>query len=190
MFNKIKPSYEIWGIFSIILSFTLIRLFINSHIELSPDEAYYWYWSKHLDLSYADHPPMVAYVMALFTAIGGNTEFFVRLGGLILSMGTLFIMFHTSRTLFPANKITAWELLFIFNLTLLFSAGCIVQTPDEPMLFFLERRCFPGKLHNNARVTKKLVYLGHSFRLRIAQQIYDDFNYPLHVFIFYCLAGT
>ena len=146
MFNRIKPSYEMWGIFSIILIFTLVRLLINSHLELSPDEAYYWYWSKHLDLSYADHPPMVAYVMSIFTAIGGDTEFFVRLGGFILSMLSLFIIFYTSRTLFPVNKIIAWELLFIFNLTLLFSAGCIVQTPDEPMLFFWAAAVFLGSL--------------------------------------------
>jgi len=146
MFNRIKPSYEIWGIFSLILIFALVRLLINSHLELSPDEAFYWYWSKHLDLSYVDHPPMVAYVMSIFTAIGGNTEFFVRLGGFILSMLSLFIIFYTSRTLFPANKIIAWELLLIFNLTLLFSAGCIVQTPDEPMLFFWAAAVFLGSL--------------------------------------------
>ena len=144
MFTKIKSSHKIWIIFSILLIFTLVRLFINSHLELSPDEAYYWYWSKHLDLCYADHPPMVAYIMAFFTNIGGNTEFFVRLGGFFLSMGTLIIMFHTSRTLFPANKIEAWNLLFIFNITLLFSAGCIVQTPDEPMLFFWAAAVFFG----------------------------------------------
>jgi len=146
MFNRIKPSYEMWGIFSIILIFMLVRLLINSHLELSPDEAYYWYWSKHLDLSYADHPPMVAYIMSIFTAIGGNTEFFVRLGGFILSTLSLFIIFYTSRTLFPTNKIIAWELLFIFNLTLLFSAGCIVQTPDQPMLFFWAVAVFLGSL--------------------------------------------
>ncbi|MCX5849091.1 MAG: glycosyltransferase family 39 protein [Deltaproteobacteria bacterium] len=157
MFSKIKPSHEIWGIILTLLIFTLVRLFINVQIELAPDEAYYWYWGKHLDFGYADHPPMVAYVMAIFTAIGGNTEFFVRLGGLLLSMGALFIMFHTSRTLFPANhghesqnklwgKNVAWELLFIFNITLLFSAGCIVQTPDQPMLFFWTAAVFLGSL--------------------------------------------
>jgi 4-amino-4-deoxy-L-arabinose transferase and related glycosyltransferases of PMT family len=135
MFTKIKPAHEIWIIFSIILIFSLLRLFINSHVELSPDEAYYWYWSKHLDLSYADHPPMVAYIMAMFTAIGGNTEFFVRLGGIVLSTIALVLLYQTCITLFPNKKIIAWELLFLFNITLLFPAGCIVQTPDTPMLF-------------------------------------------------------
>ena len=32
-----------------------------------------------LDLSYLDHPPMVAYIMALFTWMGGDREFAVRI---------------------------------------------------------------------------------------------------------------
>jgi 4-amino-4-deoxy-L-arabinose transferase-like glycosyltransferase len=136
MFNKIKPSQEIWIIFSTILFFYLLRLFINNHVELAPDEAYYWYWSKHLDLSYVDHPPMVAYITAFFTGFGGNTEFFVRLGGLVFSTIALVLLYQTSITLFPDHKVMAWELLFIFNLTFLFSAGCILQTPDSMMFLF------------------------------------------------------
>jgi len=38
--------------------------------------------------------------------------------------------------LFPENKRTAGDVLFLTNISLLFSAGCIVQTPDTPLLFF------------------------------------------------------
>lgn len=144
MFSKIKPSTEIWIIFGVILFFSLLRLFINGHLGLAPDEAYYWYWSKHLDFGYADHPPMAAYIMAIFTALGGDTEFFVRLGGMVISILALILLYRTSITLFPSTKIIAWELLFIFNITLLFPAGCIVQTPDTPMLFFWTAAIFCG----------------------------------------------
>jgi len=144
MFTKIKPSTEKWIILTVILIFFLLRLFINSHVELAPDEAYYWYWSKHLDLSYTDHPPMVAYIMAFFTGIGGNTEFFVRLGGIVFSTIALVLLYQACMTLFPNNKIIAWELLFLFNVTLLFPAGCIVQTPDTPMLVFWAAAIFFG----------------------------------------------
>jgi 4-amino-4-deoxy-L-arabinose transferase-like glycosyltransferase len=140
---KARTPVEIW-IFSIILIFFLIRLFIINHLELSPDEAYYWYWSKHPDLSYSDHPPMVAYIMTIFTALGGDTEFFVRLGGLICSAMALILLYLTSITLFPANRLLAWEILFLFNITLLFPAGCIVQTPDTPMLLFWTAAVFCG----------------------------------------------
>jgi 4-amino-4-deoxy-L-arabinose transferase-like glycosyltransferase len=116
--------------------FYLLRLFMISHLDLAPDEAYYWYWGKHPALSYLDHPPMTSYIMAFFTALGGNTEFFVRIGGLLMTVIALIFLYGTVRVLFPGSKRTAWETLFLCNITILFSAGCIIQTPDTPMLVF------------------------------------------------------
>ena len=143
MTARFRMGTETW-IFFLILVFFLIRLFMIHYLELAPDEAYYWYWSKHLDLSYSDHPPMVAYIMAIFTRLGGDTEFFVRLGGLLCSALSLVLLYLTSTTLFPTNKLLAWEMLFVFNITLLFPAGCIVQTPDTPMLLFWTAAVFFG----------------------------------------------
>lgn len=143
MFAKLRIHAEIW-IFSVIVIFFLIRLFLINHLELAPDEAYYWYWSKYLDLSYSDHPPMVAYIMAIFTGLGGDTEFFVRLGGLICSAIALILLYRTSISLFPDRTLLAWELMFLFNITLLFPAGCIIQTPDTPMLLFWTAAVFCG----------------------------------------------
>jgi len=126
---------ELFIIFTILLFF-IVRFLIIGRLQLAPDEAYYWYWSKHLDFSYADHPPLVAYIMAAFTAIGGNTEFFVRLGGMILCILSLCFLYKSCVILFPKDKSIAWEILFLINITLLFSAGCIVQTPDTPLFFF------------------------------------------------------
>ncbi len=107
-----------------------------TYLELAPDEAYYWYWSKYPALSYLDHPPAASYIMALFTRLGGDTPFFVRLGGLIMTVIALFFLYATVRVLFPGEKRVAWEALFLCNITILFSAGCIIQTPDTPMLVF------------------------------------------------------
>ena len=136
MTNKlITRRKELFILLTIILFF-IARFFIIGRLQLSPDEAYYWHWSQHLDFSYADHPPLTAYIMAVFTAIGGNAEFFVRLGGAILCIFSLFLLYKACVTLFPKDKSIAWETLFLINITLLFSAGCIVQTPDTPMFFF------------------------------------------------------
>jgi len=123
-------------VLSAIAALFALRLLTIHTIQLSPDEAYYWNWGQHPSLAYADHPPMVAWVMAFFTALGGNSEFFVRLGGFLLSAAALFFLFATARTLFPSHRNLSWDVLLAFNVTLLFPAGCIVQTPDTPMLFF------------------------------------------------------
>lgn len=123
-------------ILSAIVALFALRLLTIHAIQLSPDEAYYWNWGQHPSLAYSDHPPMVAWVMAFFTALGGNSELFVRLGGFLLSGAALFFLFASARTLFPARRDLSWDVLLAFNVTLLFPAGCIIQTPDTPMLFF------------------------------------------------------
>jgi 4-amino-4-deoxy-L-arabinose transferase-like glycosyltransferase len=123
-------------IVTVLVLFYLVRLVAIAWLQLAPDEAYYWQWSKHLDWSYFDHPPMVAYVMALFTGLGGNSEFFVRIGGLLISLLTIVVLYGACRRLAPEAPALSWEVIFIANVTLLFSAGCLIQTPDTPLLLF------------------------------------------------------
>jgi 4-amino-4-deoxy-L-arabinose transferase-like glycosyltransferase len=112
------------------------RFFLIGHLQLAPDEAFYWYWAKNLSLGYVEHPPMVATIMALFTRIGGDSEFAVRLGGLLCTLVSHIFVYATVRRLSGGDPNLPWELLFVFNLTLLFSGACIIQTPDTPLLLF------------------------------------------------------
>lgn len=57
-----------------ILGVSLLHALYNFFLPFYPDEAYYWLWSRHLDFSYYDHPPMVAYLIRLFSH-GGETSF-------------------------------------------------------------------------------------------------------------------
>ena len=124
-----------WMITILILLYA-VRLATIAWLELAPDEAYYWYWAKHLDWSYYDHPPMVAYIIALFTGLGGNREFFVRIGGLLSSLLVIGLIYLSCRRLSPEDRDVPWEVTFVANITLLFAAGCIIQTPDTPLLLF------------------------------------------------------
>lgn len=128
-----KPAY--W-ILPFLISLYAVRLFYISYLQLAPDEAYYWYWSKHLDWSYFDHPPMTAYIMAIFTSLGTDSEFFVRLGGFSCSIVCLVLVYLAGKKLVPENDRFPWEVLAIANITLLFSTGSMIQTPDTPLLLF------------------------------------------------------
>ena len=48
--------------------------------ELSGDEAQYWDWSRHLQLSYYTKGPLVAWLIAASTSLFGNTELSIRIG--------------------------------------------------------------------------------------------------------------
>ncbi|MEO1128274.1 MAG: glycosyltransferase family 39 protein [Planctomycetota bacterium] len=60
-----------------------IVLLVTSPLGLAADEAHYWDWSRHLDLSYYSKGPGVAWVIWLSTAIFGHAEWAVRVPGAI-----------------------------------------------------------------------------------------------------------
>jgi hypothetical protein len=113
----------------------LLRLIYINFVPLVPEEAYYWKYAKHLALSYFDHPPMTAYVIAFFTWVGGDTVFFVRLGAVILSSSLTILLYAVAAQLFKNQK---WAFLTALtaNCTVAFSLGATIITPDTPLLFF------------------------------------------------------
>ena len=54
---------------------TLFKLVIIAIIPITPQEAYYWYYSQNPDLSYFDHPPAAAYSIWIGTQLFGDTVF-------------------------------------------------------------------------------------------------------------------
>src|SRR5689334_3969505 len=72
-------------------------------VSLSPQEAYYWQYARHLDLSYFDHPPLAAWTIRATTALLGDGERAVRLAAAL--HGALFALFFflAGRRLFGAR---------------------------------------------------------------------------------------
>lgn len=68
----------------------IIRFYFTGRIFIIEDEAYYWFWAEHLSWGYPEHPPLVAWLIAIFKDIlpaWKAIQFFdVRLGGVLLSM--------------------------------------------------------------------------------------------------------
>ncbi|MGA8402423.1 MAG: glycosyltransferase family 39 protein [Stellaceae bacterium] len=81
----VSPSYgamATWAILAITAARLLWLAFQSA--GLYPDEAQYWFWSRHLAFGYYSKPPLVAWLIALTTAIFGNGEFAVRLSAPLL----------------------------------------------------------------------------------------------------------
>ena len=55
-----------WNSLSV-LCFLLIgiRLIFTGIMGIMPQDAYYDFYAQHLDLSYYDHPPMIAYLLTI-----------------------------------------------------------------------------------------------------------------------------
>jgi 4-amino-4-deoxy-L-arabinose transferase-like glycosyltransferase len=74
------------------------RLGVIGTIGLTPDEAYYWAWSRRLAVCYYDQPGMVAWVNRLFGIFFDQaTVFTIRLPAVILSALTTLIIYFAYR---------------------------------------------------------------------------------------------
>jgi 4-amino-4-deoxy-L-arabinose transferase-like glycosyltransferase len=115
---------------------TVLRLAFIGRFDLSPDEAYYWTWSRHLDWAYYDQGPLIALVIRFFTSlVGRSTEWSVRLGAVALSVLSSVTFFDLLRRMFADTR-TAWLGFLAMQSALLFTAGSLLMMHDSIMVFF------------------------------------------------------
>ena len=128
----------------------LLRLIYCSQVELLPEETYYWNYSRHLDIGYLDHPPMVAWLIRAGTAVFGETEFGVRIGAILCGALASLYVYRLTRELFgDASALVALVLVQI--LPFFFFSG-IMMTPDAPLtaawaalLYYLQQALIAGR---------------------------------------------
>src|SRR3981081_1905396 len=89
---------------------TNYRLWYCMHLELVGDEAYYWLWSRHLDVCYLDKGPVIAWFIAASTALFGQTVFGVRFFAVILSSATGLGIYLLAKQLF-SDRVALWALV-------------------------------------------------------------------------------
>ena len=140
-----------WAAVVFLLISTLIRLAQLNVLELAPDEAYYWDWSRRLALGYYDQGPMVAYVIRLTTTVFGTNEFGVRFGILAASCATMICAYLLAQRLF--SPLAGFLTVVLLGTTPLIEVGSIIATYDPLMVCFwalslvmLERALFAPTL--------------------------------------------
>ena len=110
-----------------------VKLSIAYGFPLFADEAYYWVWSKHLSLSYFDHPPFVAWILSIGRALEpfGNS---IRWPIVIVGHSTALIWLKLLQPTLSREKLLLWFLICLLNP--MTGVGSIVATPDVPLAFF------------------------------------------------------
>lgn len=110
-----------------------VKLVLSALLPLTNDEAYYWVWSQHMQWSFYDHPPVVAWLMWL----GQKISFFpgmVRWPGVLLGHATLALWLLILKPFFTEEQRIYWLLLAL--LSPLVGGTNLLITPDLPLLFF------------------------------------------------------
>jgi len=122
----------------------VLRVAAAGALPLIPEEAYYWMYAKHLQLSYYDHPPMVAWVIGLGTLLFGDTELGVRVGACVLMVGTSLLLYRAARLWFPRAAAAAAAVL-VQVLPIYFGMGLVA--PMDAALCFFWVACLLGVSH-------------------------------------------
>lgn len=131
--GKIWPLTE-KSLWTYIIVMNVFRLLFVPTMGLMPQGAYYFFYSEHLDWSYYDHPPMVAYMLFAFSSILGKSAWVVKLASWTMALGTQYLFFQLARKLLDQRS--AVLALAIFVSTTMLSIISLVVTPDVPLLFF------------------------------------------------------
>lgn len=116
---------------------TLVNLvYIHSNgLSLGGDEAQYWDWARHLDWGYYSKPPLIAYLIAALTRLGGDTEPVIRTGAVLFSTGALWLLSALTRRIAHNDRAA----FLAVGLALAMPAnwvGSVLMTVDAPLVFF------------------------------------------------------
>ncbi len=110
-----------------------VRVWLSAFLRLTPDESYYWLWSRFLDWSYFDHPPLTAWLIRGSTALLGPTPLAVRLPAQVCLGLALVLVAAAGRDLAGRTQ-AGLAAALILSATLLFGAGGFLMTPDAPLI--------------------------------------------------------
>jgi 4-amino-4-deoxy-L-arabinose transferase-like glycosyltransferase len=128
-FANLKPAR---AALLLVAATTLLHLVYAGFVGLTPQEAYYWSWSRRLALSYYDHPPLASWTVGLTTALLGQTERGIRLAAALHGVVFAAFLFLAGRRLF-GERPALLALLFAL-LAPITGLGQVVVTPDVPLL--------------------------------------------------------
>jgi Dolichyl-phosphate-mannose-protein mannosyltransferase len=121
-----------WAIGATVL-FIAVRLVAIrlSPLQLYPDEAQYWLWSRDLAFGYVTKPPLIAWLIRA-TTLFGDAEPMVRLSAPLLHGAAGLFLFCAARRLYDAR--VGLASLLVYALTPAVQLGGFVMTTDTPLV--------------------------------------------------------
>lgn len=132
------------------LCVVFIRLIFIGVMGLMPQDAYYDFYAQHLDLSYYDHPPMIAYLLRIFTAVFGKKVFVLKLSDSIVTWLSVLAFYALAKRFLSLHK-AQYGLLLLLS-TFMITILSLISTPDSPLilcwtisLLFLHSAIFESK---------------------------------------------
>ena len=102
-----RAAALVLGLAAALTALRLAALFL-SPLQLYPDEAQYWLWSRELHWGYVSKPPMIAWLIWGSTRLGGDGEAWVRLAAPFAHLVPMLALWRVGRRLYgpPAGGLS------------------------------------------------------------------------------------
>ena len=114
----------------------VVRGFLAAWMELGNDEVYYWVYALYPDWSHFDHPPMVGWVIQLFSLnLLLDSEFFIRLASVVFMTANTYIIYRIGKDLKDARTGLYAALLYTASIYAFVITGIFIM-PDTPLMLF------------------------------------------------------
>lgn len=115
---------------------TIVRVLLALSLELGNDEAYYWTYAVYPDLSHFDQPPMLGWIIQLFTInLYFNSEIFIRLAAIIFGSINIWLIYIIGRRL--KNRLAGFYAALLYTISpYWFIAAGTFMIPDSALSFF------------------------------------------------------
>jgi 4-amino-4-deoxy-L-arabinose transferase-like glycosyltransferase len=115
----------------------LVYLIWLTPYDLVGDEAYYWAQARHLDWSYREKGPLLAWAIALCCRLFGDVEWAVRLPVVLSALLAAWIVGRLTLSLTRGNRRAALLAVIAFLLVPAFEANAQICTQDGPLIALL-----------------------------------------------------
>jgi 4-amino-4-deoxy-L-arabinose transferase-like glycosyltransferase len=113
-----------------------IKIILSYLLELGNDEVYYYTYALQPDWSHFDHPPMVGWMIRIFTFnLHWLSDLSMRLGSIFCAALSTLVVFESGTLI--KNEKAGWISALLYSLSIYTSiiAGLFVM-PDSPQLLF------------------------------------------------------
>lgn len=134
--NNKMNKYKAFFIF-ILFALSIFRIYyiFNGPLNLGPDEAHYWEWSRRLDISYYSKGPMIAYLIYAGTYIFGDNVFGIRIMAVLFSVLSSLLLYKLIKEMYDNVPAAAFGSL-LFQIIPLYAPFGIIFSIDSPFIFF------------------------------------------------------
>ena len=113
-----------------------VRAVVAAHVEFGNDEVYYWAYAMYPDWSHFDHPPMVGWVIQLFSLnLLFDSELFIRLASVVLMTVNTWLMYLIGKEAKDARAGFFAALLYTASIYAFIITGIFIM-PDTPLSLF------------------------------------------------------